>query len=247
VPIGAINTEIAGINTSITGINTSITGINTSLSAINTSLTSDESAITSLQSASANYSTEITNIQSQTKFISTGTDENGFPAMFITQCNLWLQDGSGTTWDNYGALTGLGNLIIGYNELGQGNPNGDTRTGSHNLIVGVGNSYTSYGGVIFGFCDTSSAVWAAVTGGQFNTASSDWASISGGLYNSATGSAATVSGGAHNTASGAGGSISGGYGNSVINDPTSPGGALSYGSILGGLDIVESTLYGHSP
>ncbi len=32
---------------------------------------------------------------------------------------------------------GLGNLLVGYNEIG--NPNGDDRTGSHNIVVGHGN------------------------------------------------------------------------------------------------------------
>ena len=39
---------------------------------------------------------------------------------------------------------GLGNLIVGYNELGT--PGEDNRTGSHNLVVGHGNSYSSFGG-----------------------------------------------------------------------------------------------------
>ena len=38
---------------------------------------------------------------------------------------------------------GLGNLIVGYNELG--NPAGDDRTGSHNVVIGHGNSFSSFG------------------------------------------------------------------------------------------------------
>jgi len=48
--------------------------------------------------------------------------------------------GSGAT---EGMINGLGNLIVGYNEDVGSNA---TRTGSHNLVVGIEHSYSSYAG-----------------------------------------------------------------------------------------------------
>ena len=104
----------------------------------------------------------------QTRYITAGTDENGYPATFITRCNVWVQDGSGSTSDGGGALTGLGNLVIGYNE--QSNST-SLCTGSHNLIVGYENSYSAYAGLVAGFYNEISAPWATVSGGSNNIAS----------------------------------------------------------------------------
>ena len=54
---------------------------------------------------------------------------------------------------------GLGNLIIGYNELG--NPFGDDRTGSHNVVFGQDNSYESFGGLVGSLNNTIAAPFAS--------------------------------------------------------------------------------------
>ncbi|HEX7627338.1 MAG TPA: hypothetical protein VF354_00260, partial [Candidatus Methanoperedens sp.] len=64
--------------------------------------------------------------------------------IYIDGANLHIRDGSG---DTFGPVNGLGNLIIGYNELRGSN---DNRTGSHNLILGKANNYASYGGLVAG-------------------------------------------------------------------------------------------------
>jgi hypothetical protein len=105
------------------------------------------------------------------------------------------------------------------------------RTGSHNLIVGDENNYTSVGGVVFGRGNTIGGRYATVTGGTGNVAGSGlslgshvsggiqnsapsfFASVSGGWENTATGLAASVSGGRKNIANAGLGSISGGFGN----------------------------------
>jgi len=81
--------------------------------------------------------------------------------------NVYVQSGSGSTNDGC-SLTGLGNLIVGYD-----GSSGDTKSGSHNLVVGTDHSYTSYAGAVFGFDNTISAAYATVTGGYSNTTSSD--------------------------------------------------------------------------
>ncbi len=164
----------------------------------------------------------------------------------ITGKNVQIVDGTGRT----DSVSGLGNLTVGYNEL---RPRGtNTRTGSHNLIVGSGNNYSSYGGLVAGQVNTISGVFASVSGGQVNIASGAAASVSGGIFNEAGGTDASVSGGQVNMASGAAASISGGANNtatgqyaSVSGGQFNDAGTLA-SSVSGGLDrdIVPFSLPG---
>jgi hypothetical protein len=118
--------------------------------------------------------------------------------------NVQIVDGAGQTE----SLSGLGNLIVGYDEA---DPNGsDNKTGTHNLVVGSGNSYSSYGGTVLGRRNTISAPFANVVGGVANLASTGAATVSGGYQNTASGGASSVSGGVSNNASGEWSSVSGG-------------------------------------
>ena len=128
----------------------------------------------------------------------------------ITGRNVQIVSGSGAT-DDGGSLTGLGNLIVGYNE----DVTTSVRTGSHNLIVGTDHDYTSYGGLVAGGNNTISGPIASVSGGFSNTASGESASVSGGQLNTAIGITASVSGGVDNTASGNTASVSGGQDNTA--------------------------------
>jgi len=88
---------------------------------------------------------------------------------------------------------GLGNLIVGYNEeRGDGS---DDRSGSHNIVVGKQNNFSSWGGLVAGRSNTVSAPYACVSGGSENTASGESSSVSGGRYNTASGDGASVAGG----------------------------------------------------
>ena len=121
---------------------------------------------------------------------------------------------------------GEGNLVIGYDEHDivcepQFNPppcnEGETelstpytQTGSHNLLLGTGNWFTSYGGVVGGAGNTISNRFASVFDGVGNIASGDGASVIDGIENTASGSFASVGSGEGNTASGSSASVSGG-------------------------------------
>lgn len=95
-------------------------------------------------------------------------------------------------------INGLGNLIIGYNEL-RGDESND-RSGSHMLVLGSENNYNAYGGIVAGIHNETSGNWATVTGGLKNIASGEAASVSGGEENIAGGLASSVSGGEGGTA-----------------------------------------------
>ena len=114
----------------------------------------------------------------------------------ISGINVQVVNGSGAT---NGTPDGLGNLIVGYNELRGA---GDDRTGSHNLVTGRRNNYKSYGGLIGGASNEISGNWSSVSGGVLNTASGAYSSVSGGRFNTASGIASTVSGGASRSATG---------------------------------------------
>ena len=203
-----------------------------------------------------------------------------FPAtLSITGVNVHIVSGLGSTNDanppHGGTLSGLGNLIIGYNALGSYQGEGDVRTGSHNLILGDRNNYSSFGGLVAGNNNTISGQYASVSAGTRNTASGDFASVSsggvvntasgpyssvsGGNANTASGNNASASGGHLNTASGSFASVSGGYGNTASGFYASVSGGDSntagspYASVSGGNGLTQNNFFGwtggayHSP
>ncbi|MCA9772949.1 MAG: hypothetical protein KC466_11120 [Myxococcales bacterium] len=153
------------------------------------------------------------------------------PRIVIEGANVQIVSGAGSTSEGDcvgGGCSGLGNLIVGYNE----SSGGEFRTGAHNVIVGANHEYTSTGGFVAGDANTISGRSASVSGGQLNTASGNyasisggrdnmatavWTSISGGGSNSATQEYGSVGGGEFNTASGSFATVSGGHGNVATN------------------------------
>lgn len=115
----------------------------------------------------------------------------------LTGANFQVVNGSGST---DGTPNGLGNIIIGYNELRLSSAN--YRGGSHNLVVGPQHNYSSFGGIVVGFHNTISGTFASVSGGFLNEASGTFASVSGGQYNIASGDYASVSGGVRRSVTG---------------------------------------------
>ncbi|MCP3876486.1 MAG: hypothetical protein GY699_25515, partial [Desulfobacteraceae bacterium] len=154
--------------------------------------------------------------------------------IYFTGVNVHVRDGSGGT---DGTVNGLGNLIVGYNEL---RDTDNDRTGSHNLVVGRANNYSSYGGFVVGYYSEISGDYASVSGGFSNTASGDYASVSGGVGNTASGYYSSVSGGNGNTATFWVTSVSGGSSNTASGDYASVSGGIGntasgdYASVSGG-------------
>ena len=181
----------------------------------------------------------------------------GYDTVRFEGVNVQIVSGSGTT---YGETTGTGNLIIGYNELRETPAEPvdcsdrwycDYRGGSHMLVIGEWNNYTSdsHGGMVVGSRNETSAPFASVSGGANNIASGDYAFVSGGNANIASGGAASVSGGGWNTASGDYASVSGGIQNRASGEVASvSGGELNsatgqFASISGG---DSNTASGHA-
>ncbi|WP_143308158.1 hypothetical protein [Candidatus Entotheonella palauensis] len=174
------------------------------------------------QSEIMTLQTNLSNIQALNDYVSVEMNTlDGLtgPHVFFTGANVHIRSGSGDTNDS-GVLTGLGNLVVGYNEApGDLEPVAGERNGAHNFIIGREHRYSSFGGLVAGFNNTISGEEASVSGGRRNMASGRYASISGGDRNVASGLDASVSGGRQNTASGLDASVSGGLENTAGPDP----------------------------
>jgi hypothetical protein len=137
----------------------------------------------------------------------TRSSSGGVTTLKFSGMNVQVVSGSGKT---DGAVNGNGNLIIGYDEAASG----AKRTGSHNLVLGRGQSFSSWGAVLAGEHNASSAhgsllagsgntgsgADASVTGGTGNRAGQPYSSVTGGVSNFATVRYGSVTGGGCNTA-----------------------------------------------
>jgi hypothetical protein len=150
---------------------------------------------------------------------------SGYPTALFRGINVQIVNGTGETQ----TATGTGNLIVGYNRPSAGSficslgvtesaascqANGGLwaqshKSGSHNIIGGDFNSYSSWGGLVLGMENAMSAPFGMVGGGARNRAEGSFASISGGSFN---------------TASGVYGSVAGGFDNHAIGEYTTVGG-----------------------
>lgn len=141
------------------------------------------------------------------------------PHLIFEGCNVHIRSGSGDSVDGTVNLnshsinsavipTGLGNLIIGYNESLE--PDGADRGGSHNLVIGPRHNYPSVCGMVLGQENSVTGPLAAIIGGLSNHAEGYTSTVSGGYNNTASGWWAAVAGGGGNVASGAGATVTGG-------------------------------------
>jgi hypothetical protein len=131
----------------------------------------------------------------------------GKPTIQFSGVNVQIVNGEGKT----ASVNGDGNLVIGYDE----NPGKHEQTGSHSLILGEGQTFTSFAGLLAGIDNTISAPFASVSGGVDGRAQGYSSSVGGGFFNTASAEYASVSGGERNTASGPYSSVSGGYRNTA--------------------------------
>jgi hypothetical protein len=156
----------------------------------------------------------------------------GKPTIQFSGVNLQLINGSGSET----TLNGEGNLVIGYN------PAPGIQTGSHNLLLGIGDQADlSYGGINAGLHNTINGPGASVLGGNENTASGLQSTVTGGALNTASGQDSSVSGGAENGASGIDSSISGGSVNTASGfESSSTGGSENLAS--GTLSAASNTV-----
>jgi hypothetical protein len=96
-----------------------------------------EQRVAALESLVQTQQAKIAALENKLKYVTVnGTD------MLITGANLHIRNEGGAT----DTTNGLGNLILGYHELGFNND----RSGSHNILIGKYLNYGSYGGILTG-------------------------------------------------------------------------------------------------
>ena len=151
---------------------------------------------------------------------------NGYPTALFRGVNVQIVNGTGDTQ----TVNGTGNLIVGYNRPNASGfvcsigitesasaclANGGVwaqshKGGSHNIVGGDFNNYSSWGGLVLGLENTLSAPYTEILGGARNRAEASFASIAGGSYNTASGIYSGVSAGFDNHATGAFAAVAGG-------------------------------------
>ncbi len=132
-----------------------------------------------------NRITELESTINELKTTFKGVQRKGGSLVF-NNMNVQITNGKGATE----AINGRGNLIVGYNE----SRGKDSRKGSHNIVVGRKNNYTSFGGIVSGYNNSISGKYAIVGGGHNNYASGEYSAITGGGKNSAKGKYTSISG-----------------------------------------------------
>ncbi|MCP4137774.1 MAG: hypothetical protein GY754_42825, partial [bacterium] len=153
----------------------------------------------------------------------TRDNSSGYDTIKFSGMNVQIINGFGAT--GFGTDSGVGNLIIGYNEA---RVSGNIRTGTHNLIIGVNNNYSAYGGMVVGYYNEINGAHSSITTGANNFARKDYSSVTGGYQNDADGNHvsisggrgghaygefSTITGGSNNIAGADGASVTGGFGN----------------------------------
>jgi hypothetical protein len=199
---------------------------------------------------------EVREILQHVKYESSGV--GGKPTILVSGANVQIVNGEGQTK----SANGAGNLVIGYDE----NQGKHEQSGSHDLILGTEQTFTSYGGILAGrentitapfaevldgFANTASGEYDAVSAGNRNTASGTFGAwIGGGWHNTSSGSSTSVTGGAYNNAGGENGSVTGGEGNATsgLFDPSVSGGGGNtaggaWASVSGGAENKASADY----
>jgi hypothetical protein len=159
-----------GIRAAIAALQSQVTSLRSTVSGLQGQVKSLQNSNTSLQ----NQLTAAHNVLALAPFVCVDPNpEIGVigPNIVFSGVNIYIVSGSSRTDDN-GNCTGLGNLIIGYDEdpcMVLPNPlqPGD-RGGSHNLVIGSWHRFTqaAYGGFLAGQANLIANVAASVSGGQ---------------------------------------------------------------------------------
>lgn len=218
----AKQSTVTTLQSKVSTLQFKVAGLQSSNAALQSAVGVLQSKVDGFESAEGDLASTLSGV--------TRTTVNGQPTLQISGVNLQLVNGSGSET----STNGVGNLIIGYNETP------GTQTGSHNLVLGNGQKFTSYGGLLAGAFNATTSPFASVTGGWYNIAADNHSSISGGCDNAtgpvsvptgpcSTGAEAilggasnlanavssTVSGGQSNVASAALAAVAGGYDNTA--------------------------------
>jgi hypothetical protein len=143
--ISALEKNVDYLTTGVSVLDTSVNGLDTIVSALDTSV--------------ADLDTVVSALDTSLKCIDSSSDSE---SLTFSGCNIYIQNGENKT----DTTNEKGNLIIGYGETANCRDSNCSRTGSHNLMVGMNHRYTSYGGIVAGSSNAITAPHASVVGGK---------------------------------------------------------------------------------
>ena len=257
-----VNANFSALETAVNDNDGRINANSDELAALKDAVTALQATVAALQETVNNLQSDLAAVQANSVLELDGklvlVDDYGFPTARFTGVNVQVVNGVDQT-----TLNGLGNLIVGYNaeyvrssyfcsdgaydnqtdcESNGSYWWGSFKSGSHNLVVGSGHSYSQYGGVVFGERNVINGPYATVSGGYNNTARGWFSSVSGGIGNTASGKYSSVSGGYYNTASGKYSSVSGGDNNTAGGRASSVSGGFNR-SASGSYDWAAGSLF----
>lgn len=198
-----------------------------------------ERRIAALQERIDDLEVSLANVLALNQMMRIETAPSGVRTVQLSGVNFQVVNGLNFT----DGINGAGNIIIGYdegntltdqfycsiglgeNELSTEDAAGCSRaggvfapshkSGSHNLVMGSQNNYSSTAAIVAGKHNTSNFRFASVLGGVRNRATGFLSTVSGGQENVALGSASAVSGGGFNRATAVQSTVSGGRRNSA--------------------------------
>jgi len=183
-PLEALQADVASLKSQLAGLVSSNASLSSQLSAANSQIAFLTSQISALQTSGGSGGTTNPALTALAKYVTVDPNPiNGVkgPHVIFSGVNLHVRSGSGSTGDN-GTPLGLGNLIVGYNEGPHPDPTSG-RNGSHNIVGGTLNAFTSTGGVVLGSQNWIQGGSSTILGGEGNLAQGLASSILGGRSN----------------------------------------------------------------
>lgn len=234
--VGALEAANAQLSGQVDSLVASSAQQATSINALQSELADADLEIVQLQAVAQSQGVSLNSLNARTTALEgkTAAITVSGDDLLVQGVNLHLRSGSGST---DGAPNGRGNLIIGYNEPGVPSE----RSGSHNLVLGIRNQYTSHSGIVGGVDNLVSAPYASVLSGELNQSTGLQSVIVSGYGGIADDTTSVVISGYQNQASGFRSVVVSGW----QNDSNG-----SYSSILGGdaniTTATESSIGGGS-
>jgi hypothetical protein len=172
----ALQTEVASLKTDLAAMAGNEATLLSQLSAANATISTFDARLKVMEAKATGSTNPV--LTELAKYVTVEKGELAGvkgPHLVLTGVNLHVRSGRNATNDG-GALSGLGNLIVGYNEA-QSTPvvyDGEgcdrTLTGSHNIVTGTGNLFTSYGGVVVGSNHCLTSPNSSILAGDTNEA-----------------------------------------------------------------------------
>ncbi len=155
------------VNSLVSTVGNDSSGLVSYFAALQGTVNSHTTAINSHSNSISNLNIGVSTLNTTLTGVSRLIDPNtGKTTIRFSGVNVQIVNGTNTT---SGDVNGLGNLIVGYNEERTDWNATNNRSGSHNLIVGSMNNYTSCGGFIAGYNNTIGYM-NGVRGGNYSLA-----------------------------------------------------------------------------